>query len=180
SPAPPPAAAPPRPAALPPPPAAAAATEAAPNGPCRPRAEPAPPAPRPIAAAGAVVAATLLGTTPARACNAAALPVGTTVDVRSWTLGADGRVRYEVAAADQAGWATPGSVALAAPDPLTRAVGGRRIVEPLRGKGMWYILDSTEHGTAPAARIAAAARANGLTHLYVEVATSRGGFWGVR
>jgi hypothetical protein len=45
---------------------------------------------------------------------------------------------------------------------------------------MWYILDSTEHGTAPAARIAAAARANGLTHLYVEVATSRGGFWGAR
>src|SRR6185369_703191 len=98
----------------------------------------------------------------------------------AWTLGADGRARYEVVAADQAGWAAPGTVALKAADPLTRVVAGRPIVEPLRGKGMWYILDSREHGTAPAARIVSAARANGLTHLYVEVATSRGGFWGAR
>ena len=115
-----------------------------------------------------------------RGRNGCSAAVGTTVDVRAWTLGADGRARYEVVAAEQAGWAAPGSVALTAADPLTRAVAGRPIVEPLRGKGMWYILDSREHGTAPAARIVGAARANGLTHLYVEVATSRGGFWGAR
>jgi hypothetical protein len=95
-------------------------------------------------------------------------------------VGADGRAHYHVSADGGAGWAPPGTVALQAADPVGRSVGGRPITAPIHGKGLWYILDSREHGTSPATRLARAARAAGLSHLYVEVATSRGGFWGAR
>jgi hypothetical protein len=101
--------------------------------------------------------------------------------VEEWTLAADGRVWYRVATYEGVGWAPAGRVAVqAGADPPTRQVGGRPIVEPLYGKGMWFVLDSRGHGPGAGTRVAAAARANGLSHLYVEVATSRGGFWGAR
>jgi hypothetical protein len=111
----------------------------------------------------------------------APVPAGTSVRVDAWMLGADGRVRYRVASDQGTGWAAPGSVALQpGADPVTREVGGQPIAAPLAGKGLWYVLDSRQHGETPAARVVRAARANGLSHLYVEVATSRGGFWGAR
>jgi hypothetical protein len=108
---------------------------------------------------------------------------GGTARAEAWTLGVDGRVRYQVAGAGWAapggaGWAAPGAVGLRAADPPGRLVGGRPIVEPLRGVGMWFVPDSRERGAEAGARVAAAARAAGLSHLYVEVATSQGGFWG--
>jgi hypothetical protein len=104
----------------------------------------------------------------------------TIAPVDAWAVGADGRVRYRLAGADGVGWAAPGTIALQAADAATHRVGGRSIVEPLQGTGMWFVLDSREHGPAAAARVAAAARASGLSHLYVEVATTRGGFFGAR
>jgi len=89
-------------------------------------------------------------------------------------------VRYHVAATGASGWIAPGSIAVDAADPTTRRVGDRSIVEPLRGKGMWFVLDSREHGVDAGLLIATAARHAGLTHLYVEVATSRAGFFGDR
>jgi hypothetical protein len=108
------------------------------------------------------------------------LAAGTAVQVYGWTTDGGGRVRYRVSGAGGAGWAPPGAVALAAADPLTRMVNGRPIVEPLRGMGMWFTLDTREHGAEAGSRVAQAARANGLSHLYVEVATSPGGFFGAR
>ena len=150
------------------------------SGVCRPQAERAPPAPQELVASGKVLAATALTAAPDDDTRLGELMPGVAVSALGWGTDPDGAVRYRVLAGGTVGWAAPGAVALAAADPLTRRVGGRPIVEPLRGKGMWYVLDSQQHGTTPAARVAAAARANGLSHLYVEVATSRGGFWGAR
>ncbi len=131
-----------------------------------------------LAAPGRVVRPTPLTETPDSPTALVHLAMGTPVQVEAWAQGADGRVRYRVAAEGATGWAAPGAVVLQAADPVTRQVAGRPIVEPLRGKGMWFIPDSRQYGVAAGARVAAAARANGLSHLYVEVATSRGGFWG--
>jgi hypothetical protein len=150
------------------------------SGACRPQPEREPLVPQEMAASGKVLAATTLTAAPDDDTRVGELTPGTAVSVLGWGTDPDGAVRYRVLAGSAVGWAAPGAVALAAADPLTRRVGGRTIVEPLRGKGMWFVLDSQQHGTTPAARVAAAARANGLSHLYVEVATSRGGFWGAR
>jgi hypothetical protein len=164
----------------PPPTPAPAVPGAPPSGPCQPRAVPAPHTPQPLAGRALVLTPTPLSATPEATGGAVAVDAGTSVLADAWTLDADGRVRYRVATYEGEGWAAPGSVALQAADPVGRVANGRPLVEPLAGKGMWFVLDSREHGDAPAARVVAAARANGLSHLYVEVATSRGGFWGAR
>lgn len=145
----------------------------------RRRPPPRPHAPQPLLypTPATVVARTGLGTTPEGAAGAA-LAAGTPVLVEAWVGGQDGRVRYRVRAEGVAGWAAPGAVALSAADPSTREVGGRPIWEPLRGTGLWFVLDDRQHGAAAGARVAEAARANGLSHVYVEVATTRGGFFG--
>ncbi len=135
---------------------------------------------QPLSAPAVVLKLTSLGETPDDEGSISELPAGVDVFAEAWTVGADERVRYRVVAAGLAGWAAPGSVALRAADAATHQVGGRPIVDPLRGKGMWFVLDSREHGAAAGPLIAEAARANGLSHLYVEVATSRGGFFGRR
>lgn len=173
----------------PPPPAPTSAGQAGgESGPCRPRTESQPYAEE-LAATGTVLAATDLAAAPdddaglgapAPGARIGELPPGASVSVLGWGVAADGRVRYRVSDGSATGWAAPGAVTLDAADPPTRVVGGQPIVAPLRGKGIWYVLDSREQGTTPAARVVAAARANGLSHLYVEVATSRGGFWGAR
>jgi hypothetical protein len=135
---------------------------------------------RPLSAPATVVRPTALSATPDGAAGPATLPAGADVLVDAWVIGADGRVRYRVRGDGVAGWAAPGAVALRAADPPSRRVDGRPIVEPLRGVGLWFTLDSREHGADAGARVAAAAAAAGLSHLYVEVATSPGGFFGTR
>lgn len=160
----------------PPPPPSSGATAA--TGPCGSPPSRPPPVPQPLNAAATVRTPTSLTETANGDTTTGWLPAATGVLVDAWVVGADGRVRYHVQGDGRTGWAAPGSVALLAADPLTRRVGGRPITEPLRGLGMWFTLDSREHGEAAGARVAAAARANGLSHLYVEVATSPGGFFG--
>jgi len=145
----------------------------------RPPAARRPHAPRPLGGApAAVVTPTVLGEAPDGGAALARVTPGTDVLADAWVAGADGRVRYRVVADGIAGWAAPGAVTLRFVDPATRLVDGRPIVEPLRGIGLWFVLDDREHGADAAARVAAAARDNGLSHLYIEVATSRGGFFG--
>jgi hypothetical protein len=131
----------------------------------------------PLSAPGEVVVSTALHDGPDGGAVLGELPAATSATVDAWAVAADGHVRYRIA---DGGWAVPGAVALIAADPPTRQVAGRAIVEPLSGLGMWFIPDSREYGTRPGSRVAQAARANGLSHLYVELATSTGGFWGAR
>ena len=161
-----------------PPPPGATPPSPAPCGPSS--ASRAPHTPQPLTARGTVAASTALSSAPDGAGGPTALPAGAAVAVDGWVVGADGRVRYRVRGDGVAGWAAPGAVALQSADPPTRQVGGRSIVEPLRGVGMWFTLDTREHGQGAGVRVAEAAAANGLSHLYVEVATSRGGFFGAR
>jgi hypothetical protein len=164
-----------------PPPPPTPPTDGGGGGPCAPPAPPpAAPGPRPLTAAATVLAPTRPGRTVDGAGTGAALAAGTPVTVEAWDVGADGRVRYKVRGDGGSGWAAPGTVALAAADPAARLVDGRPIAAPLAGLGLWFTLDAREHGEAAGARVAAAAAAAGLSHLYVEVATSRGGFFGTR
>jgi hypothetical protein len=158
--------------------APAAGPAAPPSGPCQPKPEPRPPESLPLRAPATVVRPAVLSAPDGSV--AGQLSAGARVVADAWSVGEDGLARYHVTAGGRAGWAPPGAVALQAADPVGRTVGDRPITAPIHGKGLWYVLDSREHGTAPATRVARAARAAGLSHLYVEVATSRGGFWGAR
>jgi hypothetical protein len=151
---------------------------APPSGPCQPKPEPRAPESLPLRAPATVTRTAALTTSDGSA--AGSLSAGTSAVADGWSVGEDGLARYHVTAGGRAGWAPPGMVALQAADPVGRTVGDHAITAPIHGKGLWYVLDSREHGTAPATRVARAARSAGLSHLYVEVATSRGGFWGAR
>jgi hypothetical protein len=165
---------------LPPPPAPVAGAAPA-TGPCGPRPAPRPaPVVRPLSAPATVTRATALNATPEGATGSTVLTAGSGVLANAWVTGEDGRVRYHVRGESVAGWAEPGAVTLLAADPPSRRVNGRPIVEPLAGVGLWFTLDTREHGDDAGARVAAAAAAAGLSHLYVEVATSPGGFFGAR
>jgi hypothetical protein len=156
----------------------AAATAGATSGPCQPKPEPHAPESLPLNAPATVLRPAARSVT--QDGDGGELAAGTAVLADAWAVDDDGRARYHVTAGGRTGWAAPGTVALQAADPVGRQVGERSITAPIHGKGLWYVLDSREHGTAPATRVAHAAAAAGLSHLYVEVATSRGGFWGTR
>lgn len=162
------------------PPGEAAGAGGGGGGPCQPRPEPAPRPPTLLSAWAVASRDAAPADTADGDGGTTRVAAGTRVGVDAWTVGADGRVRYHVVADGQMGWVVAGDVRLEAADPVTRTVAGRPVAEPLRGQGIWFTLDSREHGAAAAERVARAARASGLSHLYVEVATSRGGFWGSR
>jgi hypothetical protein len=136
--------------------------------------------PQPLTATGTIIERASLAETPDGNISMGSAPAGTRVRVDAWTVAGDDRARYHVIADEVAGWTAPTAVALDAVDPVSHRLGDRSIVDPLRGKGMWFVLDSREHGPDAGRLVAAAARDAGLTHLYVEVATSRGGFFGDR
>ncbi|HEX5416982.1 MAG TPA: hypothetical protein VFZ25_15065, partial [Chloroflexota bacterium] len=71
-------------------------------------------------------------------------------------------------------WAA--GVNLTAMDPNATAVDGRPIWSPVTGKGMWVPIPLLQM-TSPEALVSAASEL-GLTHLYVEVGSSGGGFYG--
>ena len=118
-------------------------------GPCGPRPATRPsPAPQPLSAPAMAVRPTALSATLDGEGTSPPLAAGAGVLVDAWGIGGDGRVRYHVRGAGVAGWAAPGAVTLRAADPPTRQVDGRPIIEPLRGTGLWFTLDSREHGEA--------------------------------
>jgi hypothetical protein len=149
------------------------------GGPCQPSATPRPlGGPQPLAARGTVLEPTALLASLTAATPTVRVPAGEGVTVDAWATDRDGRMRFRVRSNLGTGWAAAGAVALASADPLTRLVDGKPIVAPLHGTGMWFTLDSREHGEEAGIRVASAAAGAGLSHLYVEVATSRGGFFG--
>ena len=99
-----------------------------------------------LAALGMTTQVTPLGNEPDSMSARATLGSGREVGVDAWQVGEDGRVRYHVQAGLTAGWAAPGSVALRSADAASRRVGGRPVVAPLAGIGLWFTLDDRQHG----------------------------------
>jgi hypothetical protein len=96
------------------------------------------------------------------------LPSATSLHVVAWATDSSGSAWYHLSA-PLAGWVIAEHVNL--DRGATRASLG-----PVQGLGMWCtppVLDA-----APPQALVAAARANHITHLYVEVAGSHDGFWG--
>lgn len=92
----------------------------------------------------------------------------TPLRVTAWATDSLGEAWYRLSA-PLAGWVSADHVHLDRGAP-------RPSLDPLQGIGMWCtppVLD-----TAPPQALVAAAVANHVTHLYVEVAGSRDGFWG--
>jgi hypothetical protein len=102
------------------------------------------------------------------------LQPGTTLPIRAWATDADGAAWYQVAGAAGMGWVYGDAVTFVRAHPARPAL----LLAPLRGKGMWLTYPLLKH--SPVSAIIAAARAAGLTHLYVEVGRSRDGLYGAR
>lgn len=132
------------------------------------------PAPRSLNAPARVVTPASLHATPAGPV-VGQVPAGQTGTVIEWTA-RDDQGWYLLAADDQRGWIRAEAVVLIEEDPLTRWVGGRPIQAPIAGKGLWVKYDTLQRTTPQV--LVQAARANGLRHLYFQVARSPQGFYG--
>jgi hypothetical protein len=104
----------------------------------------------------------------ARARLLRVLPAATPLHVVAWATDAQGQAWYKLSA-PLAGWVSADHVHLDRGAPHAD-------IAPVQGIGMWCtppVLDA-----APPQALVAAAVASHVTHLYVEVASSRSGFWG--
>jgi hypothetical protein len=109
----------------------------------------------------------------------AALPVGLPLTMTAWASDASGRPWYQVATAEtkgQQGWIWSGSVQLDTPDPATHKVNGKPIWAPIAGKGMYFTNFLPRHSDTNA--VVQAAKKDGITHIYAEVAITRYGVYG--
>lgn len=132
-----------------------------------------PHAPLPLTAHGRLWEAAYLRAAPAfAAARRATLPRGATLTVDSWATDAHGAAWYHTTGAGGTGWVYGDAVTLNAGHPASPAA----LLAPLRGTGMWATYPLLEH--SPAAAVVRAARAAGLTRLYVEVGRSNAGFYG--
>jgi hypothetical protein len=87
-----------------------------------------------------------------------------------------GQTWLDVQVGDVRGWARPTAVNLVARDPLMPTTAGRPIAAPVSGKGMWATYDLLERVSPEA--VVETARANGITHIYLQVGRSNLGFYG--
>lgn len=100
------------------------------------------------------------------------LPFGQAGAVTAWTTDDDGEAWFALQLGDQTGWVYGGNFTLdAPPGTASGAVAAR-----LAGKGMW--VPRTFTALANPAQLVRAAQALGLTHLYVDVGSTGGGFYG--
>src|SRR5919204_6364220 len=134
-----------------------------------------PHAPMPLIARGRLREAVYVRAAPAfSAARLRVLQPGTTLPIRAWATDAGGAAWYQVAGAAGVGWVYGDAVTFI----RAHAAQPASLLAPLRGKGMWLTYPLLKH--SPVSAIIAAARAAGLTHLYVEVGRSRDGFYGRR
>src|SRR5207248_1098944 len=89
---------------------------------------------------------------------------------------APGRTWFEVQRDDLRGWVPASGISLVARDPLAPTGGGRPIAAPVSGKGVWATYDLLDRASPEA--IVETMRANGLTHIYLQVGRSNLGFYG--
>ena len=85
---------------------------------------------------------------------------------------------FQVRGGDAIGWVPSRAVALGGRDPLAPLPNGVPISALVAGKGMWATVDLLDRASADA--VVQTARANGLSHIYVQVARSNLGFYGQR
>jgi hypothetical protein len=100
------------------------------------------------------------------------LPQGTALALDAWATDGDGVAWYHGASAYGRGWVYGDAVTLDPGRPTNPAA----LLTPVQGKGMWFTYALLRHISAQA--IVSAARAAGLSHLYVEVGDSAHGFYG--
>jgi len=124
-----------------------------------------------IASQAVLTEATGLAPAPGRAPTEW-LAAGTHVPVTAWQQDAAGGLWYEI----EGRWASGATVQLVLTRSRSAEAQKRPIWAPAAGKGMWLTL-ATISGTDPSF-LASAARADGITHLYLETAISPLGFHG--
>ena len=135
----------------------------------------APHGPMPLVARGRLREAVYLRAAPAfSAVRLRVLRPGTMLPIRAWATDAGGAAWYQVAGASGLGWVYGDAVTFVRAHPAQPA----SLLAPLRGKGMWLTYPLLKH--SPVSAIVTAARAAGLTHLYVEVGRSPDSFYGAR
>jgi hypothetical protein len=131
--------------------------------------------PWPLAATGVVTAPATLTTDPGGAgFPAASAEVGRPVTLDAWTAGPGNMPWYRVALPDGAGWLPATAVRLDQPAPASHLVGSVPISAVAAGKGMQLFKNYLVHH-ADIGALVQAAKLAGLTHLYTEVAISKGG-----
>jgi hypothetical protein len=129
--------------------------------------------------AGTITLPTMLRSSPGLGARAVAdLAPGQRAEVTAWAGDSQGNVWYLAHAGGVLGWLWPYALRFDGPDPATHTVGGQPIWSPVAGKGMWMVNYDLRH--MDAASVVQAAKAAGMTHIYLEVATSRDGFYGQR
>lgn len=104
------------------------------------------------------------------------LPPGTTLTVQAWQIDDDASAWYRVSTAGQSGWVWSGGADLVTPNPSKVTVAGKPIWWSIAGKGMWMPVPLLDMASPEA--VVQAARELGLTHIYLEVGSSGGGFYG--
>jgi Bacterial SH3 domain len=109
----------------------------------------------------------------------ASLPIGLPLTLTAWASDASGRPWYQVATAEtkgQQGWIWSGHVQIDTPNPATHQVNGKPIWAPIAGKGMYFTNFLPRHSDINA--MVQAAKKDGITHIYAEVAITRYGVYG--
>ncbi len=104
------------------------------------------------------------------------LAPGTLLNVQAWQTDDESSAWYRVSTGGVSGWVWSGAVDLLTPNPAKVNVGGKPIWAPIAGKGMWMPVPLLDMANPDA--VVAAARALGLTHVYLEAGSSQGGFYG--
>jgi 3D (Asp-Asp-Asp) domain-containing protein len=104
------------------------------------------------------------------------VPAGTAVAIDGWQSDDDGSIWYHARTANQTGWIWAGGVDLNLADPTKTAENGRLVWSRAAGKGMWMPAPLMEMADPEA--VVRAAKALGLTHIYLEVGDSSRGFYG--
>lgn len=104
------------------------------------------------------------------------MPPGTPLRVRGWATDAAGHAWYEAESGDRLFWVYAATVDLAFADPLRPVVAGKPLASLVTGKGMWLPQPLLE--MADERQVVEAAERLGLSHIFVEVGESAGGFYG--
>jgi hypothetical protein len=128
--------------------------------------------PAPLATTGRTVATARWRTAPReRAPLLAELPPGRQGTVTAWATDDDSEAWFELTLDEGSGWVYGANLTLDPPPGTATGEVARR----LAGKGMWVSRPFLP--LANPAQLVNASKALGLTHLYVDVASSRGGFY---
>lgn len=104
------------------------------------------------------------------------LAPGTVVAVQAWQTDEQASVWYRATVGGRTGWLWSGAVDLTTPNPSRVMVAGKPVWSAIAGDGMWLPVPLLEMADPDA--VVQAAHDLGLSHIYLEVGASGGGFYG--